>query len=321
MARLDLIPFADEHIHSAGRLLAERHRRQRQSEPLLPRLYEDPAHARTEVEAAWRAEGASGAVGLLDGRFAGYVIGAPRPTTSWGPNVWVEGAGHAVEEPELVRDLYAAAAVRWVEDARTCHYVLVPATDSTLVDAWFRLGFGQQHVHGLREVPPVAVDRARAIQVRRARSDDIDAVVTLDLVLPEYQFGSPVFTRGHMPAPADIRADWKEELGDPKFGVFIAELNGRPVGTAVGAPVEASGAHAGVLRPPGACILGFAATVPDVRGLGAGRALTEAVFTWAREHGYESIVVDWRATNLLASRFWPRRGFRSTFLRLYRSIP
>jgi hypothetical protein len=24
---------------------------------------------------------------------------------------------------------------------------------------------------------------------------------------------------------------------------------------------------------------------------------------------------------LLASRFWPRRGFRTTFLRLYRSIP
>jgi hypothetical protein len=26
-------------------------------------------------------------------------------------------------------------------------------------------------------------------------------------------------------------------------------------------------------------------------------------------------------TNLLASRFWPARGFRPTFLRLYRSIP
>jgi len=26
-------------------------------------------------------------------------------------------------------------------------------------------------------------------------------------------------------------------------------------------------------------------------------------------------------TNLLASRFWPARGFRTSFLRLYRSIP
>jgi hypothetical protein len=33
------------------------------------------------------------------------------------------------------------------------------------------------------------------------------------------------------------------------------------------------------------------------------------------------MVVDWRSANLLASRFWPRRGFRASFLGLYRSIP
>jgi hypothetical protein len=33
------------------------------------------------------------------------------------------------------------------------------------------------------------------------------------------------------------------------------------------------------------------------------------------------MVTDWRMTNMLASRFWPKRGFRVTFLRLYRSIP
>jgi hypothetical protein len=33
------------------------------------------------------------------------------------------------------------------------------------------------------------------------------------------------------------------------------------------------------------------------------------------------MVTDWRVTNLLASRFWPRRGFRASVLRLYRSIP
>jgi hypothetical protein len=33
------------------------------------------------------------------------------------------------------------------------------------------------------------------------------------------------------------------------------------------------------------------------------------------------MVTDWRVTNLLSSRFWPKRGFRPVFLRLYRSIP
>ena len=42
---------------------------------------------------------------------------------------------------------------------------------------------------------------------------------------------------------------------------------------------------------------------------------------FARDNGIPTMITDWRMTNLLASRFWPRRGFRETFLRLYRSIP
>jgi hypothetical protein len=49
--------------------------------------------------------------------------------------------------------------------------------------------------------------------------------------------------------------------------------------------------------------------------------LTNAAFAWAHRAGYPMMVTDWRVPNLLASRFWPRRGFRTTFLRLYRSIP
>ena len=51
------------------------------------------------------------------------------------------------------------------------------------------------------------------------------------------------------------------------------------------------------------------------------QTLPAVTFAWARERGHETMVVDWRVTNLLASRFWPRRGFRESFLRLYRSIP
>jgi hypothetical protein len=49
--------------------------------------------------------------------------------------------------------------------------------------------------------------------------------------------------------------------------------------------------------------------------------LTEAAFEWARARGYPAMVTDWRVTNLLSSRFWPNRGFRTTFLRMYRAIP
>lgn len=66
-----------------------------------------------------------------------------------GPNVWVEPAGHAVETAEDLRDLYAAAAARWVEEERVRHYAMVPASDARLAVVWWRLSFGQQHAFGI----------------------------------------------------------------------------------------------------------------------------------------------------------------------------
>ena len=76
------------------------------------------------------------------------------------------------------------------------------------------------------------------------------------------------------------------------------------------------------LRVPADSIdLAAASTFPEAHGSGAGLALTEHVLHWAHEHGYPTMTTDWRMTNLLASRFWPKRGFRRTFLRLYRALP
>ena len=73
--------------------------------------------------------------------------------------------------------------------------------------------------------------------------------------------------------------------------------------------------------PDGSIDLAQASTEPGARGKGVGRALTAHVIRWACENGYATMTTDWRMTNLLASRFWPKRGFRPVFLRLYRSIP
>ena len=115
--------------------------------------------------------------------------------------------------------------------------------------------------------------------------------------------------------------EYAESFGNEDEGILIVERDGAPIGLLTVADVTLSGMHTGLSRPDRAAILGFATTLPEVRGTGAGLALTNACFDWAREHGYETIVVDWRETNLLSSRFWPARGFRRTFQRLYRSIP
>ena len=56
-------------------------------------------------------------------------------------------------------------------------------------------------------------------------------------------------------------------------------------------------------------------------GLWADGSCFSKLITPLQAEGYETMVTDWRVTNLLASRFWPRRGFRASVLRLHRSIP
>jgi len=322
--RLEVASFGDEHLGDASVLLAARHARHRLVEPLLSPAFEEPGPARVELEAAWRSDGASGAVALDGGRLVGYLIGAPRHGTAWGPNVWVGPSGHATEAAETVRDLYAHAAATWVANGATSHYAVVPATDPGLLDAWSRLEFGQQHGLGIREVPDQPAQPAHSAQPGRARVriatvDDAEEILRLD-ILGEYQTSSPTFAPHVAPDPDEAREELLEELADQRVASLIAELDGRAVGIATVAPVEYSGLHTGVARPDDACILGYAATEPEVRGSGAGLALTDGVLAWARENGYTTVVVDWRVPNLLASRFWPARGFRTSFVRLHRTI-
>jgi GNAT superfamily N-acetyltransferase len=317
VSRLEIRAFAEDHLDAAGSLLAARHRAHRAAEPLLSERFEDPDATRGEVASLWAEEHASGGVALREGQLAGFLLGTRKDDQKWGANVWVEAAGYAVNEPELVRDLYAFSAQRWVDEGRTRHYALVPALDDQ-VEAWFRLSFGAQHAHGIKEVdarvwPPGA---------RRAEHRDIEALMELAPLISEHQELAPVFSGIDSDEDADeLRAMLAADIANDELGELVYERDGRVVASFELVAVEKGSMHSGLARPEGAALLGWAASLPEIRGSGAGLALTDAAFAWAHEQGYASMVTDWRETNLLSSRFWPARGFRRSFLRLYRSIP
>jgi ribosomal protein S18 acetylase RimI-like enzyme len=320
---VEIVPFADEHLDEAASLLAARHTRHRETEPLLPERYEDPAAALEELEAAWRATGASGSAALRGSRLVGYVVGAPREVDAWGENVWVELAGHTVEEPDDARDLYGHAAARWVEEGRYRHYVLLP-TDDPLVDAWSRVGFGQQQAYGYREIAPNAVTEIpEGCEIREPTKADIDDLVAaeIDLALPRHQQASPVFSTRPLPTKEEIRKEWTDTISQGEEKVLLGYRDGRPVACWAFVRAELSWHVRGLGLPDATCYLTYAVTLPEARRAGFGLALTESGFAWAAEQGYTAMVTDWRVTNLLASRYWPRRGFRDSVLRLYRSIP
>src|SRR4051794_16806894 len=101
VTRPEILPFRDEHLEGAARLLAERHARHREVEPTLP------ADVDFAAEIAKERDGLPGAVALDGDEVVGYLVGK-RGENHVGPHVWSYIAGHAVREPELTRDLYGA---------------------------------------------------------------------------------------------------------------------------------------------------------------------------------------------------------------------
>jgi GNAT superfamily N-acetyltransferase len=154
--------------------------------------------------------------------------------------------------------------------------------------------------------------------VRPSTPDDLDAVAGFDELLWTQLNRTPSFSGRVIPSTDGFRAEWSTLWQEDEYPFHVvAEREGRVVGHAL-----LYSRPTGDLRVPADNIdLAHVATLEDVRGTGVGLLLTAHALDWARDHGYRSMTTDWRMVNLLASRFWPRRGFRPQYLRLYRAVP
>ena len=297
MPALEIHPWSEDFRDAAARLLAARHARERAAEPLLPVVEDFAAHV----------PDGDGAVATRGGEAVAYLIasvGDERAEVGLG--------GVAASEPEAVRDLYAHLARGWPSR----HQALVPVSEGELVDAFFRLAHGLQFMLAVREAEAAApVDFGGSI--RLGTPDDLAAVAEFDRMLWTVLEDSPSFSGRDVEAQ-DFEGEWANLWNEPEFPLHVvAEREGRVVGHAL-----LYDRPTGDLRVPERNVdLAHAATLADVRGSGAGLALTAHVLRWAHEHGYRSMTTDWRAVNLVASRFWPKRGWRPTHYRLYRAVP
>jgi GNAT superfamily N-acetyltransferase len=222
-------------------------------------------------------------------------------------------AGCAASEPEAVRDVYAQLARDWP----TQHQAMIPATDDALIDAWFRVAFGCQFMTAVRDATPVpTVDFGG--KIRPSTPDDLASVAAFDRLLWRHLSTSPSFS-GLDVEGKDFESEWSDlwDEADEYPLHAVAELDGRVVGH-----VLLYRRPTGDLRVPEQSIdLAHAATLEDARGRGVGLALAAHAINWANGQGFRSITTDWRSPNLEASRFWPRRGWRPTFYRMFRAIP
>jgi GNAT superfamily N-acetyltransferase len=297
MASLEIHPLSglrDE----AAKLLAERYARQRAAEPLLP--------DERDFEQHLPAEGSVATVGGRAVAFLGAEVDGDTARAGFG--------GAAATDGEAMRDLFAAEAERW----GTQRFVIpVPASDDVLRDALFRLAFGCQFIWGVRETEAAELVDFGGV-IRPSTRADVDSAVDLEEELWTLQLDVPSFSGATLPSHEEAVAEWGEVWDEPDMHAhFVAERDGRVAGHLLLWKRPEGG-----LRVPASNIdLALAVTTADARGSGVGRALTAHAMRWAHDNGYHSMTVDWRSVNLLSSRFWPRRGFRPQYLRLYRAVP
>ena len=75
-----------------------------------------------------------------------------------------------------------------------------------------------------------------------------------------------------------------------------------------------------MLVSPRTGYLSVAATKPEARGRGISTALTWHGLSQTRKDGFDICYTNWISSNLLASRFWPRFGFKDAAYRLSKRV-
>jgi GNAT superfamily N-acetyltransferase len=310
---VQIAPLTATGVDSAAKLLADRFARQRDCGLPWPDTTVDPSTWPPRVND--RLARGEGLVALRDDDPIAFVGAREERSSPWLPSCWVDFDMHAAAVPEAYRELYAAAAGRWVEQGCLDHYVVVPVVDD-VVAVWFGLGFGLEQVHGIRSLATEIPHRQRGgASIKRATVEDLPRLLPLIDAIARYQSGSPVFGI-NLAASEDFEEGHRELLERADCHYWLASIEDRPAGFAVFVPIDADEQF----LPTATIELHVAAVADEMRGTGIGSALSSAGLRGAREAGFEYCVTDWRSANLLSSAMWTRWGFRPWAYRLHRTI-
>ena len=305
------------HIDAAAALLAERHARDREREPLLPAVYGVPAACRTQIEHAIERPGWYGAVAHDGNGLAGFMIGAPQlfaPThflAAFFPprSVAIGYASHAAvagAEYDVYRELYADVAAHFVDRGYFDHIAGVAPSDAAVGEAFASLSFGRHSVAAMRGVEPT--ERAAAgVQVHQAGAEDAEVVYALSEELNLHHARAPIYWP-YLRETDDASHEMSLGLlGDPANAHWVAYENGRAVGMNTFMPPAFLSA---MTVPERTVYLYQGIVTQDARAGGVGTAILSRAVAWAREQGYEHIGLHFAAPNLQGAKFWQSSGFK-----------
>jgi len=181
-------------------------------------------------------------------------------------------------------------------------YYLLHAALPRLPEALSNLGFGRNGAYAIQPAAPRR--RSSAVAVHVAGVEHLETVARLALVEIQHRSAPPVFAPRQDRPLADLAAGHRA-LHDTGAVHLLTTLDGHDAGLLT---IELT-SPAPRLCPDGQPYIGPTATVPGARGQGVGHALVDAALTWAYDHGYQWVSVDFETANPLSRPFWLNAGF------------
>ena len=321
--KTECLPFTTDMIPEAGRLLAERHKRNRRSLTTLPERFEDHHIATRAIEALWKEKLKNGFAAFRNGSMIAYLIGE-MTTAAWGRSGTVSLPGYALAEgegPAVLQDLYALLGEEWVQKGNFNHYLYISAVETDVIGALFDLGFGKQRVDALldlrsAEIPEV--EKPAGVTIRQAGTGDNVHLGSMSNIIFR-ALGSAPYWHPTLPEDwEDLREGWSELADDKEWTVWLALEKDEASGTIGFRPELEEDTQ--MLASPRTIYLSVAATKSYARGRGINTALAWHGLEQARKEGFDICYTNWISPNLLASRFWPRFGFKDVAYRLAKSV-
>jgi ribosomal protein S18 acetylase RimI-like enzyme len=318
-----ILPFDSEMIPDAGKLLAQRHRRDRLSLPLLPSRFEDPQVAAKAIEILWKEKLRIGYAAFCNGRMTAYLIGKT-DTNPWGRSGYVYLPGYAVEEgenPRILQDLYSLLGETWVKKGCFQHYLYISAGDPSVINALFDVGFGKERVDALLDLRSLSIpeqSEPSGVTIRRAGTGDNERLGSFSNIIFRALSKAPYW---HPTVPEDwddLHEGWSELADEKEWTIWLAQENEQALSMIGFRPEEEEDTH--LLASPRTIYLSVAATKPEARGRGLNTYLTWYGLNQAQKDGYEICYTNWISPNFLASRFWPRFGFQDAAYRLSKKV-
>jgi GNAT superfamily N-acetyltransferase len=292
-------------VERAGALMAREQAAARQVRPELPAAFDSAEVCAAALERL-SGSGHHGLVGTEDGRTVAVMTAAVRENPHVGRYARLPADGFAVDpdlaDPTGVLAVTFGDLVAPLIAGGVRRYALLHAALPRLPEALSNLGFGRYGAYGIQPAAPRR--RSSAVAVRVAGAEDLETVARLALVEIQYRSAPAMFAPRQDRPLADLAAEHRA-LREGGAVHLLATLDGRDVGLLT---IELT-SPAPRLCPDGQPYIGPTATLPAARGQGVGHALVDAALTWAYDHGYQWVSVDFDTANPLSRPFWLNAGF------------